>query len=129
MGAGGARCRVRARHRADALPPPPLPRPRCFVALQCEICGDFTYYGPRAFEKHFGEWRHREGLKRLGLTWSREMVGITSIEEAKRLHHELQERKKQGWTADAMEEMEDAEGNVYSKRTFNDLLKQGIIKA
>jgi len=97
--------------------------------FKCEICGDFTYYGPRAFEKHFGEWRHREGLKRLGLTWSREMVGITSIEEAKRLHHELQERKKQGWTADAMEEMEDAEGNVYSKRTFNDLLKQGIIKA
>ena len=29
----------------------------------------------------------------------------------------------------ALDVREDAEGNVYSKRTFNDLLKQGIIKA
>ena len=26
--------------------------------FKCQICGDYSYWGRRAFEKHFKEWRH-----------------------------------------------------------------------
>lgn len=32
------------------------------ISYNCEICGNFTYKGPKAFQRHFAEWRHAHGL-------------------------------------------------------------------
>ncbi len=37
------------------------------IEYNCEICGNYKYYGPRAFDRHFSEWRHTHGLKCLGI--------------------------------------------------------------
>ena len=37
------------------------------IEYNCEICGNYKYYGPRAFDRHFSEWRHTHGLKCLGV--------------------------------------------------------------
>lgn len=37
------------------------------VEYKCEICGNASYWGRKAFEMHFQEWRHAHGLKCLGL--------------------------------------------------------------
>ncbi|VFQ97190.1 unnamed protein product [Cuscuta campestris] len=53
---------------------------------------------------------------------------ITSIEEAKQLWERIQE--KQGvnkWRPDLEEEYEDQEGNIYNKKTYTDLQRQGLI--
>ena len=31
------------------------------ISYKCEICGNFTYKGPKAFQRHFAEWRHAHG--------------------------------------------------------------------
>jgi splicing factor 3A subunit 3 len=60
--------------------------------FRCEICGNYSYWGPKNFERHFREQRHLWGLKCLGiLTDSLGPSGITtfmyitSIEEATKL--------------------------------------------
>ncbi|EHA8592329.1 putative Splicing factor SF3a60 [Cocos nucifera] len=53
---------------------------------------------------------------------------ITSIQEAKDLWEKIQER--QGlikWRPDLEEEYEDKEGNIYNKKTYTDLQRQGLI--
>ena len=37
----------------------------------CEICGNFTYYGRRAFDRHFSEWRHAHSMRCLGAAGAR----------------------------------------------------------
>ena len=39
----------------------------------------------------------------------------------------LQERELGGFKADVEEEFEDKEGNVYDRRTYEDLKRQGIL--
>ena len=39
----------------------------------------------------------------------------------------VQAREKGGFVRDTEEEYEDAQGNVYNKRTYEDLRRQGII--
>lgn len=39
----------------------------------------------------------------------------------------VQSREKGGFVRDTEEEYEDGQGNVYSKRTYEDLKRQGII--
>eukprot|EP00958_Prasinococcus_capsulatus_P001954 scaffold176_cov356-Prasinococcus_capsulatus_cf.AAC.9 len=65
---------------------------------KCEVCGDFSYWGPRAFERHFFEARHQDGLRRLGVAsrFHRQMLGVTKIDEALSLFKELQNREKHG---------------------------------
>nr|XP_011469280.1 PREDICTED: splicing factor 3A subunit 3-like isoform X2 [Fragaria vesca subsp. vesca] len=36
--------------------------------FKCEICGNQSYWGRRAFERHFKEWRHQHGMRCLGST-------------------------------------------------------------
>ena len=31
------------------------------ISYNCEICGNYTYKGPKAFQRHFAEWRHAHG--------------------------------------------------------------------
>lgn len=96
--------------------------------FKCEVCGDYSYYGPRAYERHFSEWRHRDALSRFGIKYSQAYFGVTTIAEAQQLHAALQSRSKEGWDAENMEQLEDRDGNVYSKKVYADLVRQGIIQ-
>lgn len=52
---------------------------------------------------------------------------VTKIDDAMALWRDIQSKQKGGFKADQDEEYEDAQGNVYNKRTYLDLKKQGLI--
>lgn len=96
--------------------------------FKCEICGNHSYWGRRAYERHFKEWRHQHGMRCLGIPNTKNFNEITSIEEAKGLWERIQ--SKQGlnkWRPDLEEEYEDTDGNIYNKKTYTDLQRQGLI--
>ncbi|EEF48955.1 splicing factor 3a, putative [Ricinus communis] len=96
--------------------------------FKCEICGNYSYWGRRAFERHFKEWRHQHGMRCLGIPNTKNFNEITSIEEAKELWKRIQERQGVNkWRPDLEEEYEDREGNIYNKKTYTDLQRQGLI--
>ncbi|OVA11319.1 zinc finger protein [Macleaya cordata] len=96
--------------------------------FKCEICGNHSYWGRRAFERHFKEWRHQHGMRCLGIPNTKNFNEITSIQEAKVLWERIQERQGVNkWRPDLEEEYEDKEGNIYNKKTFTDLQRQGLI--
>jgi splicing factor 3A subunit 3 len=98
------------------------------IEYKCEICGNMSYWGPRAFDRHFQEWRHSHGMKCLRLENSKEFHHITKIQDALELDKRLKELKsKDVWKEDEMEECEDFDGNVMNKKTFLDLRAQGLI--
>lgn len=94
----------------------------------CEICGGFIYMGRKAFDKHFQEWRHAHGMKCLGLHNSKQFYGITTIKDALALSDKLKHAARiASFSCEAMEEYEDESGNVFSRKTFEDLRRQGLI--
>lgn len=94
----------------------------------CEICGGHEYAGRKAFDAHFFEWRHSHGLKALGIPNTRHFFHVTRISEALALWDKLRvQARKEVFRPEAMEEVEDHLGNVYNKRTFIDLQRQGLI--
>lgn len=96
--------------------------------FKCEICGNHSYWGRRAYERHFKEWRHQHGMRCLGIPNTKNFNEITSIEEAKHLWERIQERQGLNkWRPDLEEEYEDQEGNIYNKKTYSDLQRQGLI--
>ncbi|AUB27813.1 splicing factor 3A subunit 3 [Cryptococcus neoformans] len=98
------------------------------VEFSCEICSNATYNGRKAFEKHFMESKHAFGLRALGLPPSKHFMYITKINDALALAEKLKREGRQEITAmDKAEEFEDEEGNVYDKRTYEQLQRQGLI--
>mmetsp|Transcript_11789 Transcript_11789/g.35957 ORF Transcript_11789/g.35957 Transcript_11789/m.35957 type:complete len:520 (+) Transcript_11789:403-1962(+) len=95
---------------------------------KCEVCGDVTYRGPRNFERHFSEARHTHNLKMLGIQYSRYFYMVTKIDDVQRLAEKQQQQsvRKQFQNADE-EEFEDAEGNVFNRKTYEDLRRQGLL--
>ncbi|KAB5531636.1 hypothetical protein DKX38_018306 [Salix brachista] len=78
--------------------------------LKCEICGNYSYWGRRAFERHFKEWRHQHGMRCLGIPNTKNFNEITSIKEAQELWKRIQERQGVNkWRPDLEEEYEDKE--------------------
>lgn len=98
------------------------------IEYNCEICGDYTYKGRKAFDKHFLEPRHIHGLKCLGITPSLVFKDITGIKQATDLWNKVKKQKKieDGEKENAVQ-VEDEEGNVMSEKVYNDLKKQGLI--
>lgn len=98
------------------------------IEYTCQICGNHVYMGRKAFEKHFMEARHVNGLKFLGITASLLFKGITGIDDALKLWEKV---KNQGSLLESKREnvieMEDDEGNVMSEKVYNDLKKQGLL--
>jgi splicing factor 3A subunit 3 len=104
-----------------------------------------SLYRRRAFEKHFKEPRHSQGMAALGIPNTKAFFEITGIEDAQRLLKSMQERQRGaaaasaggvkkaaaaaggGAAADDGEEYEDEEGNVYDKKTYDLLKAQGLI--
>eukprot|EP00262_Sarcandra_glabra_P007922 TRINITY_DN21036_c0_g1_i1.p1 TRINITY_DN21036_c0_g1~~TRINITY_DN21036_c0_g1_i1.p1 ORF type:complete len:510 (-),score=99.28 TRINITY_DN21036_c0_g1_i1:274-1803(-) len=96
--------------------------------FKCEICGNHSYWGRRAFERHFKEWRHQHGMRCLGIPNTKNFNEITSIKESKVLWEKIQERQVVNkWRPELEEEYEDKEGNIYNKKTYTDLQRQGLI--
>ncbi|KAF4619400.1 hypothetical protein D9613_005125 [Agrocybe pediades] len=98
------------------------------VEYRCEICSDHVYMGRKNFDRHFQESRHAFGMRALGLPNTKHFHEITRIEDALALAEKLkQEGRHEVFEQDTMEELEDDEGNVYNRKTYDDLKKQGLI--
>ncbi|KAJ2274032.1 Pre-mRNA-splicing factor sap61 [Coemansia sp. RSA 451] len=98
------------------------------VTFSCEICGNSVYRGRSAYERHFQEPRHASNMRRLGIPNTRQFHGVASISEALELWARVDaEKKAEDVDNDTFEEYEDAEGNVFSKKTYFDLKRQGLI--
>lgn len=52
------------------------------ISYHCEICGNYTYKGPKAFQRHFAEWRHAHGMRCLGIPNTAHFANVTQIEDA-----------------------------------------------
>jgi len=56
------------------------------------------------------------------------MLCWTVLQEAKDLWKKIQQRQGVNkWRPDLEEEYEDKEGNIYNKKTYTDLQRQGLI--
>ena len=95
--------------------------------FECEICGGFIYLGRRNFDRHYTESRHAYGMRSLGIPNTKHFTNITKIEEALELYEKIKIKLNKDKFDDDKEEFEDDEGNVYDKRTFEDLKTQGLI--
>ncbi|KAI6035068.1 hypothetical protein F5J12DRAFT_10531 [Pisolithus orientalis] len=98
------------------------------VEYKCEICSDHVYMGRKNFERHFQEPRHAFGMRALGLPNTKHFHEITHIEDALALAEKLkQEGRREIFEQETTEELEDDEGNVYNRKMYEDLKKQGLI--
>ena len=96
---------------------PAAPRPRTQVSI----------WGRRAFERHFGEPQHQHGMRCLGIPSLKIFHGITQIADAQALWQAHQASTTDAAKALDEEEFEDGDGNVYNKKTYEDLRRQGLI--
>jgi len=98
------------------------------ISYNCEICGNFTYKGPKAFQRHFAEWRHAHGMRCLGIPNTAHFANVTQIEDALALWEKLKGQKTaERWLPEQEEEYEDSMGNVVNRKTFEDLKRQGLL--
>ncbi|CBZ50060.1 putative splicing factor 3a protein [Neospora caninum Liverpool] len=96
--------------------------------FKCEICGNFSYWGRRAFERHFMEWRHAFGMRCLRIPNTTHFKEITKIEDAIKLYEKLKKDAEGKTFKDEQElECEDSQGNVMNLRAFEDLRRQGLL--
>ena len=98
------------------------------IEYKCEICGNYSYWGRRAFERHFQEWRHSYGMKCLRIPNTIHFKEITSINDALALHTKLLlESENNQFKSEMDEEFEDSEGNILNKKMYLDLKRQGLL--
>lgn len=94
----------------------------------CEICGGYQYRGPRAFNRHFREWRHAHGMRCLGIPNTKDFHLITMINDAIALYDKIKQVKsKSAYRPDEEEEFEDINGTVFRKRDYDRLVRQGVL--
>lgn len=98
------------------------------IEFKCEICGNCSYWGRRAFERHFSETRHANGLSALGIPNTCHFKEITKISDAQELYSALcKQAKDLSFDDQNYVEMEDSQGNVLPLKSFQDLFRQGLI--
>ncbi|KAF7456845.1 putative splicesome-associated protein [Cryptosporidium felis] len=98
------------------------------VEFKCEICGNCSYWGRRAFEKHFQEARHSSGLSALGIPNTSHFREITRISDAQELYSTLcKQAKNLSFDDQNNMEMEDSQGNILPLKSWRDLHRQGLI--
>lgn len=61
--------------------------------FKCEICGNQSYWGRRAYEKHFKEYKHQQGMRSLGIPNNKMFYEVTKIEDALQLWKSIQVRR------------------------------------
>jgi len=98
------------------------------ISYNCEICGNQTYKGPKAFQRHFAEWRHAHGMRCLGIPNTAHFANVTQIEDAMALWEKLKvQKQEEAWKPEMEEEFEDSKGNVVNRKTYEDLKRQGLL--
>ncbi len=98
------------------------------VEYKCEICGDYSYWGRRNFDRHFQEWRHAHGMRCLNIPNVKHFHDITLIQDAIDLYAKLKTKiDEETWTQQEAEEYEDRDGNVLSRKTYEDMARQGLL--
>jgi len=98
------------------------------IYYKCEICGNQQYRGPKAFQRHFSEWRHAHGMRVLSIPNTAHFANVTKIEDALTLWDKLKDEKaKERFQPENEEEFEDSIGNVVNKKTYEDLSRQGLL--
>jgi splicing factor 3A subunit 3 len=98
------------------------------VEYKCEICGNRSYWGALSFERHFFDQRHMSGLKALGIPPTRHFVYVTGVNEAIALFEKIKTSLvKEVWQP-GDEEIETEDGLVMSRKIYQDLVRQGILK-
>ena len=98
------------------------------VEYKCEICGNQSYWGRRAFDKHFQEWRHGHGMRCLGVPNTKHFHDITRISDVLELYKKIgQKVGGETFVGAVEEEFEDTEGNLLNRRTYEDLARQGLL--
>ena len=96
--------------------------------FNCEICGNFKYRGPKAFQRHFAEWRHAHGMRCLGIPNTAHFANVTLIEDARSLWSKIKDEKnRERFQKETEEEFEDSHGNVVSRKVYQDLKRQGLL--
>merc|ERR1711879_1125169 len=95
--------------------------------IECEICGNYVYEGRRAFEKHFREARHLQGMQALGIPNTKVFFEITNIKDAVTLWDSIKSKKSQDNDKKNEQEFEDADGNLYDKETYELLKKHALL--
>merc|ERR550525_480437 len=89
--------------------------------FDCEICGGRKYRGPMSYERHFSEWRHAHAMRTLGIPNTKDFMWITQVNDALNLWTKIKDRKKDAVWNPADEEVEDAQGNVFNRPTYENL--------
>ena len=98
------------------------------VSYVCEICGNQTYWGRRAFDQHFNEWRHSHGMRCLRIPNTSHFHGVVKMDDAVALWEQLQEKADvEQFKPERDEEYEDSDGNVLNRATYEDLARQGML--
>ncbi|GAB9472378.1 Splicing factor 3a [Globisporangium polare] len=98
------------------------------VEYKCEICGNHSYWGRRAFDRHFQEWRHAFGMRCLKIPNTKHFHDITLMRDAIQLYEKLKDQiDAENWNPENEEEFEDSEGNVLNRKTYEDLARQGLL--
>ena len=89
---------------------------------------EVTEKGPKAFQRHFAEWRHAHGMRCLGIPNTAHFANVTQIEDAMALWEKLKQQKsEEAFKPDQEEEFEDSQGNVVNKKIYEDLKRQGLL--
>ncbi|KAG9410190.1 hypothetical protein AC1031_018220 [Aphanomyces cochlioides] len=98
------------------------------IEFKCEICGNHSYWGRRDFDRHFQQWRHAFGMRCLGIPNTKHFHDITLMADAIALYEKLKEQLEiETFNKDNEEEFEDSEGNVFNRKTYEDLARQGLL--
>jgi len=98
------------------------------VEFKCEICGNQSYWGRRAFDRHFQEFKHSHSMRALGIPNTKHFHDITQIQDAYALYAKIKESlTTEQFKGDVDEEFEDTEGNILNRKTYEDLARQGLL--
>ena len=98
------------------------------VEYNCEVCGNQVYRGRRAFDRHFQEWRHAHGMRCLGVPNTKHFHDITKISDVLELYAKISHHvHAETFVGDVEEEFEDSHGNLLTRRTYEDLARQGLL--
>lgn len=90
------------------------------ISFECDICG-YSGYGRDGFDRHFGEDSHRKSVARYGIKYSPALKGITRVGILMKMKDRVEE--SESYT----EEFEDGDGNVFDRRTYEDLKRNNLI--
>ena len=96
---------------------------------RCEICGDLEYHGRNRFRQHFQEPRHIRGLRMLGVSKSfSDYKDLSTIKGVTTLLDKMEKQERQTVRfKESSDEVEDSEGNILSRKTYEQLKKQGLL--